>query len=78
MKFGIAAAIIVAVIASSLYIPSLEQGSSTSNTADNTAEKKVVRIGYFPNVNHAQAVIGLGNGGARLCSISVSVSVFFG
>ena len=62
IKFGIAAAIIVAVIASSLYVPSLEQGSSTSSTADNAAEKKVVRIGYFPNVNHAQAVIGLGNG----------------
>ncbi|HEY9399387.1 MAG TPA: ABC transporter substrate-binding protein [Nitrososphaeraceae archaeon] len=25
-------------------------------------EKKVLKIGYFPNVNHAQAVIGIGNG----------------
>ena len=23
---------------------------------------KTLRIGYFPNINHAQAVIGLGNG----------------
>jgi len=25
-------------------------------------DKKVLRIGYFPNINHAQAVIGIGNG----------------
>ena len=25
-------------------------------------EKKELKIGYFPNINHAQAVIGLGNG----------------
>src|SRR6187431_2412567 len=27
-----------------------------------TEEKKVLKIGYFPNINHAQAVIGIGNG----------------
>ena len=26
------------------------------------AEKKILRLGYFPNINHAQAVIGIGNG----------------
>jgi NitT/TauT family transport system substrate-binding protein len=25
-------------------------------------EVKTLRIGYFPNINHVQAVIGLGNG----------------
>ncbi|MGG6460999.1 MAG: ABC transporter substrate-binding protein [Candidatus Eiseniibacteriota bacterium] len=25
-------------------------------------EKKILRLGYFPNINHAQAVIGIGNG----------------
>ena len=25
-------------------------------------EKKIIRLGYFPNINHAQAVIGVGNG----------------
>ena len=25
-------------------------------------EKRVLKIGYFPNINHAQAVIGIGNG----------------
>jgi len=27
-----------------------------------TEEKKELKIGYFPNINHAQAVIGIGNG----------------
>src|SRR5919205_3632035 len=27
-----------------------------------TNEQKTLRIGYFPNINHAQAVIGLGRG----------------
>jgi sulfonate transport system substrate-binding protein len=26
------------------------------------SEKKILRLGYFPNINHAQAVIGIGNG----------------
>jgi NitT/TauT family transport system substrate-binding protein len=25
-------------------------------------DPKILRIGYFPNINHAQAVIGFGNG----------------
>src|SRR5262249_29522731 len=25
-------------------------------------EKKVLRLGYFPNINHMQAVIGIGSG----------------
>lgn len=25
-------------------------------------EKKILKIGYFPNINHAQALIGIGNG----------------
>ena len=27
-----------------------------------TEDKKILKIGYFPNINHAQAVIGIGNG----------------
>jgi len=34
---------------------------SVSNHA-HSQEKKVLKIGYFPNINHAQAVIGIGNG----------------
>ena len=25
-------------------------------------QQKTLRIGYFPNINHAQAIIGIGNG----------------
>jgi len=70
LKFGIAAAIIVAVVASSAILanPSLNAGTSgngTNNDNNNNVQpggRKVLRIGYFPNINHAQAMIGLGNG----------------
>ena len=66
IKFGIAGAIAVAVIASST--PSLIIGTNLFGGSDRTAantqtsEQDSLRIGYFPNINHAQAVIGLGNG----------------
>lgn len=38
-------------------------GPSISNDVySQGTEKKVLRLGYFSNINHAQAVIGLGNG----------------
>jgi NitT/TauT family transport system substrate-binding protein len=48
----LAIAIAVVVIAASIPAPVFSQ----------TEEKKTLRIGYFPNINHAQAVIGLGRG----------------
>jgi sulfonate transport system substrate-binding protein len=44
-----------------------QKNTSTQTLASNTTTttdgvKKTLRIGYFPNINHAQAVIGLGNG----------------
>jgi NitT/TauT family transport system substrate-binding protein len=63
IKFGIAAAIIVAVIATSVPLLSGAQvGKTDSAHSQQQQESKVVRIGYFPNINHAQAVIGLGRG----------------
>jgi NitT/TauT family transport system substrate-binding protein len=72
IKFGIAAAIVVAVIASSIstsITPSPILGTDLfgdGNDSDGgniqTSEQKTLRIGYFPNINHAQAVIGLGRG----------------
>ena len=72
IKFGIAAAIVVAVIASSIstsITPSPILGTNlfgSDNDSDGgniqTSEQKTLRIGYFPNINHAQAVIGLGRG----------------
>ena len=52
-KFAIALAaiIIIAVAIAHIQIPVFAQNSV-----------KTLRIGYFPNINHAQAVIGLGNG----------------
>ena len=36
--------------------------TSAQQSFSQTEEKKVLKIGYFPNINHAQAVIGIGNG----------------
>ncbi len=49
IKLVIAAAIILAVFA-------------TSSAYGATPEKKVLRLGYFPNLTHETAVIGAGNG----------------
>jgi NitT/TauT family transport system substrate-binding protein len=61
VKFGIAGAIIAAVIATS--IPSLGLlGNGGNEITTSEPQSNVIRIGYFLNVNHAQAVIGLGRG----------------
>ena len=70
IKFSIAIAISIAVIASSgaISFPSLSPdtglggGNDSGSTNIQTGEQKSLRVGYFPNINHAQAVIGLGNG----------------
>src|SRR6187431_900396 len=36
--------------------------TSADQSFSQTEEKKILKIGYFPNINHAQAVIGIGNG----------------
>lgn len=73
-KFAIAGAIIVAVIAASFFTnssPLLSQNTVTTTT-------NVLRIGYFPNINHAQAVIGLGNGDFQkeLGDVKIETQVF--
>ncbi len=77
IKLGIAAAIIAAVIASSIV--SLQTKAplpAASNAA--AGEQKVLRVGYFLNINHAQAVIGLGNGDFQkaLGGVQVQTQVF--
>lgn len=74
-KFGIAAAILVTVILTSM--PSLGLGGGNNNTQSGE-ESKLIRIGYFPNVNHAQAVIGLGRGDYHeaLSGIEVRTQIF--
>lgn len=62
VKLGIAAAIIAAVIATSVPLIATSAGKTDAAAPAATGESHVLRIGYFPNINHAQAVIGLGNG----------------
>ncbi len=48
----------IALIATGLIaVPSISKISYSQES-----EKKVLRLGYFSNINHAQAVIGVGNG----------------
>ncbi len=65
-KFAVSIGIIVAVIASSQSdnhgLFSMNTNSTTRVTNNDTSESKTLRLGYFPNVNHAQAIIGLKNG----------------
>ena len=65
-KFGISIGIIIAVVISSQSDNHGLFSNSESNTIktvnNNNAESKILRLGYFPNVNHAQAIIGLKNG----------------
>ncbi|HEX5186003.1 MAG TPA: ABC transporter substrate-binding protein, partial [Nitrososphaeraceae archaeon] len=49
--------ITVILIGLLIFFPLIEHQSFSQ-----TEEKKELRIGYFPNINHAQAVIGIGNG----------------
>ena len=50
----LAVAIMVTLVAASISTPAFSQSENQA--------RKTIRIGYFPNINHAQAVIGLGNG----------------
>src|SRR5918998_544760 len=66
IKFGIAGAIAIAVIVSStpssILGTNLFDGSNRIAANTQTSEQDTLRIGYFLNINHAQAVIGLGRG----------------
>lgn len=53
----IAAVMTILLIAGFIVTPSLSNQSYAQST-----QKKVFRLGYFPNINHAQALIGVGNG----------------
>ena len=53
----------IAIVSTTLIVIGLIAGPSISNHAySQGTEKKVLRLGFFPNINHAQAVIGVGNG----------------
>ena len=50
----LAAVIAVTLVTASIPTPAFSQIEN--------GQSKTLRIGYFPNINHAQAVIGLGRG----------------
>jgi NitT/TauT family transport system substrate-binding protein len=53
---------VIALLAAAIMLsPTLALSHSVHAFAQEQ-ELKTLRIGYFPNINHAQAVIGLGNG----------------
>jgi sulfonate transport system substrate-binding protein len=63
-KLGISAGIIVAVIISSYFgdlASTITNGGTTNNNNENM-KSNLLRVGYFPNINHAQAIIGVGRG----------------
>ena len=73
IKFGIAGIIIAIIIVLSFNVNS---GNQLPHNVDSSGD--VLRIGYFPNINHAQAVIGLGNGDFQkeLGDVKVETQVF--
>jgi NitT/TauT family transport system substrate-binding protein len=63
LSLGISAVIIIFVIASSIsYNISPGNANNDNNNNINGIASNILRIGYFPNLNHAQAVIGLEKG----------------
>jgi NitT/TauT family transport system substrate-binding protein len=60
IKFGIAGTIIAAVIVTST--PYFGYSGNDGCNFSDSSPSDVLKIGYFPNINHAQAVIGLGRG----------------
>jgi NitT/TauT family transport system substrate-binding protein len=64
LKFSMAAAITAAVVISSLpqFSSTTASTNGTSTNITPSGESKLIKIGYFPNINHAQPMIGLANG----------------
>lgn len=58
VKAGIAAALVAFVIGTSVAL----NDQPLARSAGSSGPSDVLRLGYFPNINHAQAVIGVGNG----------------
>jgi NitT/TauT family transport system substrate-binding protein len=71
ISLGIAATILVGVFASSLFYD--VSPKSANNNAGLPSDS--LRIGYFPNVNHAQAVLGFENGGFQKKLLSDGITV---
>src|ERR687897_2784402 len=67
----LAVAIVMTLVTASIPTPAFSQ---TEN-----GQSKTLRIGYFPNINHAQAVIGLGRGDFQTAlgdNVEVTTQIF--
>ena len=80
LTITLAAIIVVTAVITPLKPVVFAQSASTnSNTSTGYNSVKTLRIGYFPNINHAQAVIGFGNGDFQKAlgnNINVQTTVF--
>ena len=81
LTIALAAIIIVTAVITPLKPVVFAQSASTNsnNTSTGSNSVKTLRIGYFPNINHAQAVIGFGNGDFQKAlgnNINVQTTVF--
>ena len=54
--------LVIALIAITFSVLAYQYSVNNANAQTNDGQSKTLRIGYFPNINHAQAVIGLNNG----------------
>ena len=73
--------IMVAAAITPIKSPVFAQSTSTTNTSTDSGSDsvKTLRIGYFPNINHAQAVIGFGNGDFQKAlgkNVNIQTTVF--
>jgi NitT/TauT family transport system substrate-binding protein len=64
IKLTITLVSMILTAAITTHIPSIGSAQTPNNNSTGSSSNaiKVLNIGYFPNINHAQAVIGLGNG----------------
>src|SRR6478735_8158464 len=54
--------LVIALIAITFSVLAYQYSVNNANAQTNDGQSKTLKIGYFPNINHVQAVIGLNNG----------------
>jgi NitT/TauT family transport system substrate-binding protein len=81
MNLSVIIVILIATAITPIKSPVFAQSASTTNTRTDSGSNsvKTLRIGYFPNINHAQAVIGFGNGDFQKAlgkNVNIQTTVF--
>ena len=62
LALGVAAILLAACGSSGSPEPSADAASSPASTGAASAEPVTLRLGYFPNITHATALVGVGKG----------------